>query len=80
MGLDQDRMSPREVDIPKYEFDLSQRFSLVPTLWQKDAGAKRPIFMLVNRKARFLNPDAMYTIEGNPDADVVVGYLEYESF
>lgn len=46
MGLDQDRMLPREVDIPKYEFDLSQRFTSVPTQWQKDAAAKRPIFKI----------------------------------
>lgn len=82
MALSQDEPEARAMalghtDVPKSIVDFSRLTGFASANWKQADDARRPLFTLASPEARTLSSSVERTIERNPDAEIVVGYLEF---
>jgi hypothetical protein len=78
LGLGETTLNAKEIDVPKYKFDLGQPLIGNFADWNDESGSRRPVFMFIGGKYRVYNPSPTTTIKENPEAEIVVGYLEFD--
>lgn len=78
LQLGNSTLNPKEIDVPKYEFDLGQRLIGNGSDWQHIGANGCPIFIFSGGKTGVTHHSPTETIEGNPEGEFVVGYLDFE--
>ena len=78
LGLGATTLNAKEVDVPKYQFNLAQPMIGNFADWQAAEGTNRPLFTFVGGKYTTYNASPADMLKENPEAEILVGYLDFE--
>lgn len=70
-------MALGHTDVPKSTVDFSRLTAFATANWKQAEGERRPLFTLGGPEARRLSSSVERSIEANPEAEIVIGYLEF---
>jgi hypothetical protein len=70
-------LNPKDVDVPKHKFDLSQPLLGNAADFKTAHAIGWPIFTFAG-KTRLTTPSTQVMLDENPNAEILIGYLEFE--